>query len=446
MPSMLQVFTFAVLVEAAWGEVERSNHQLLRHEQGRIGVNVEVSSGGLNEIQVHSLPNSSAEGHVTLTARLGFGVPECKKILKKGRALLQSYANQLNTEGFLGHSHMPAVNDAFAALEGGNATDESLELIMAAFANLTLKSALKTGNVWTATDQSQFFHSCFPGLTPFKNLEEHNFFGDIETQAFQEPTVELPSEDPKVELHELRYCFRVGTAPAVKRAVTAAKIHIEEQVPCLKLVGVKAKPAGGCVVPAVEIRDENSGCWSAYQKDAEGKTSGTLLNLGRGCEMKGMVVHQLLKILGIRKELNRVDRDKYLKVRLEDLREPWMEKFFKRRQSPAVEAYENDPFDYLSINMYPAEAFTNGNHSLETLSNPFLARFLGQRLGLSELDVEALGDLYGCPAQIRPRSSTRALAELFLQGRGMRYDGSCTDHPEASRNLTCRNPWCQLHA
>ena len=26
------------------------------------------------------------------------------------------------------------------------------------------------------------------------------------------------------------------------------------------------------------------------------------------------------------------------------------------RQSPAVEAYENDPFDYLSINMYPAEA------------------------------------------------------------------------------------------
>lgn len=325
MPSMLQVFTFAVLVEAAWGEVERSNHQLLRHEQGRIGVNVEVSSGGLNEIQVHSLPNSSAEGHVTLTARLGFGVPECKKILKKGRALLQSYANQLNTEGFLGHSHMPAVNDAFAALEGGNATDESLELIMAAFANLTLKSALKTGNVWTATDQSQFFHSCFPGLTPFKNLEEHNFFGDIETQAFQEPTVELPSEDPKVELHELRYCFRVGTAPAVKRAVTAAKIHIEEQVPCLKLVGVKAK---------------------------------------------------------------------YLKVRLEDLREPWMEKFFKRRQSPAVEAYENDPFDYLSINMYPAEAFTNGNHSLETLSNPFLARFLGQRLGLSELDVEALGDLH----------------------------------------------------
>eukprot|EP00913_Durusdinium_trenchii_P002959 g2743.t2 len=408
---------------AAWGEVERSNHRLLRHEQGRIGVNVEVSSGGLNEIQVHSLPNSSAEGHVTLTARLGFGVPECKKILKKGRALLQSYANQLNTEGLgagsfgtpilsstrahnlSSHSHMPAVNDAFAALEGGNATDESLELIMAAFANLTLKSALKTGNVWTATDQSQFFHSCFPGLTPFKNLEEHNFFGDIETQAFQEPnfcvwtfpkepTVELPSEDPKVELHELRYCFRVGTAPAVKRAVTAAKIHIEEQVPCLKLVGVKAKPAGGCVVPAVEIRDENSGCWSAYQKDAEGKTSGTLLNLGRGCEMKGMVVHQLLKILGIRKELNRVDRDKYLKVRLEDLREPWMEKFFKRRQSPAVEAYENDPFDYLSINMYPAEAFTNGNHSLETLSNPFLARFLGQRLGLSELDVEALGDLH----------------------------------------------------
>ena len=29
-----------------------------------------------------------------------------------------------------------------------------------------------------------------------------------------------------------------------------------------------------------------------------------------GCETKGMAVHQLMKILGVRKEVNRIDRDK----------------------------------------------------------------------------------------------------------------------------------------
>lgn len=76
-----------------------------------------------------------------------------------------------------------------------------------------------------------------------------------------------------------------------------------------------------------------------------------------GCEMKGMAIHQLFKLLGIRKESSRVDRDKwlnwtetgchwmsldvrsirqnpcrYLNVRIEHLREPWMKKFFAKRR------------------------------------------------------------------------------------------------------------------
>ena len=400
---------------------------------------------GLGEIQHHDVNTSLDEGlsEVALAARSGFDDPACKKILRKVRTLFGAHEHQQITEGVSASQrlHVLVVNDSLTKLEDGNATEESLDLILAALGNLTLKSALQTGNVWSASDQSQFFYSCFPGLTPFKELEERNFLGDVETQAFQETTVELASDDPHVELHEVRYCFRLGTAVGAKRAFLAAKRHIEEQVPCLRFTAVKPQPTlQGCAVfPAIEVRDENSGCWSAYSKEspAESAEKTTLLNLGRGCEMKGMAIHQLFKLLGIRKESSRVDRDKYLNVRIEHLREPWMKKFFAKRQAPPpLQAYETDPFDYLSINMYPAQAFSNGNNSLEPVHDPLLAHFLGQRLGLSELDAEALGDLYGCPTKIAPDNPTRVLAQLFLDGRGLRVDGSCVDNSEAGQNLT----------
>ena len=78
--------------------------------------------------------------------------------------------------------------------------------------------------------------------------------------------------------------------------------------------------------------------------------------------MKGMVIHQLFKVLGIRKESSRIDRDKcacsrmqlfvrfdrrsfnldnwsmadngcrYVKINTEHLRQPWMKKFFAKRR------------------------------------------------------------------------------------------------------------------
>ncbi len=95
------------------------------------------------------------------------------------------------------------------------------------------------------------------------------------------------------------------------------------------------------------------------QRDVLLRTFFASLVLPWGCEMKGMVIHQIFKLLGIRKESSRVDRDKwlnctetvtyldvldvrnrqnscrYLNVRIEHLREPWMNKFFAKRRSPA---------------------------------------------------------------------------------------------------------------
>jgi len=409
-----------------------------------------AGSGGLAEAIVRAVNvTNETEGEVsdvTLTARLGFKVPQCKVLLEKARNLLHFHASQLITEG---RHHdtvrtLVVVFDALTALQGGNATEQSLEVIQAALGNVTLKTALQAGEVWTASDQGAFFYHCFPGLTPFQELEEHNYHGDIELDTYQEPTVTASHSSP-VELHqdqhEVRYCYRIGTNTTAKRAFVAARKHISDQVPCLKFTHILPDIHGkGCSLsPAIEVRDQNSGCWAGYQKEWDGTNTGTIfLNLGRGCEMEGMIVHQLMKILGVRKELTRIDRDRYLNVRTELLREPWMERYFaKRHVPPAPEAYAQDPFDYLSINMYPSTAFTNGSsHVLEPAKDMFMARFLGQRMGLSQLDVEALGDLYGCPATIRPTSPTRVLAQLMLAGKGLRFDGTCRDFPDVQTNLT----------
>eukprot|EP00438_Fugacium_kawagutii_P027764 Skav220619 [mRNA] locus=scaffold112:23578:26876:- [translate_table: standard] len=154
-----------------------------------------VRARGLGEIHHHNVNASVDEGvsEVALAARSGFDVPECKQILQKVRTLLAAQQSQVINEGLSAtqRTHIPVVNECLSQLEDGNATEESLDLILAALGNLTLKSALQTGSVWTASDQSEFFYSCFPGLTPFKELEEHNFLGDIETQPYQDPSVQL---------------------------------------------------------------------------------------------------------------------------------------------------------------------------------------------------------------------------------------------------------------
>eukprot|EP00439_Symbiodinium_sp_Y106_P053434 s650_g7.t1 len=253
-----------------------------------------AGSGGLAEAIVRAVNvTNETEGEVsdvTLTARLGFKVPQCQVLLEKARNLLHFHASQLITEG---RHHdtvrtLVVVFDALTALQGGNATEQSLEVIQAALGNVTLKTALQAGEVWTASDQGAFFYHCFPGLTPFQELEEHNYHGDIELDTYQEPTVTASHSSP-VELHqdqhEVRYCYRIGTNTTAKRAFVAARKHISDQVPCLKFTHILPDIHGkGCSLsPAIEVRDQNSGCWAGYQKEWDGTNTGTIfLNLGRG--------------------------------------------------------------------------------------------------------------------------------------------------------------------
>ncbi len=115
----------------------------------------------------------------------------------------------------------------------------------------------------------------------------------------------------------------------------------------------------------------------------------------------GSVVHEMCHALGLWHEQSRSDRDQYVEIVWENVRDEDRHNFDKR-----VERTVNlGPYDYGSIMHYPGNAFSKNG---QTTVKPLNARaILGQRRGLSEGDIAALAVLY--PSTQTPAPSTPAV-------------------------------------
>jgi len=261
--------------------------------------------------------------------------------------------------------------------------------------------------------------------------------------------------------HEVLYCFasakegRPGISTAAKEAFMQAFAHIVEQVPCISFRAVEADPnSNDCVeYPSIVVQSEPGGCWSHVGQVSD-TTTGTTndyarqsqpLNLGPGCGAKGLVVHQLVHTLGILHEINRPDRDSVIHVDQTNLKADVFEDAFKTvhdfdmNVSPDAEDTDGG-FDFLSVMMHGLYSFskTDGGE----VSKPHdirAASFMGQRMGLSELDARLLGGLYGCPDSVSPSDSNALLSKALrtaavaatahgdtVQASG--FAGECKDH------------------
>lgn len=226
----------------------------------------------------------------------------------------------------------------------------------------------------------------------------------------------------------VRYCYENGTATAAKITFEAAVQQVAAQIPCLKFQHVNATDNQTCSeLPSIMVRSQGSGCWAHVGQVSNSSerlmNRSQLLNLGTGCHLPGMAVHQLAHALGRVHETSHVDRSRYLRVVEANTNEPTLLANNSKNQASA-----RRPLDFLSVMMYPAHAFSrNGRATLEPLAEPLLGRYLGQRMGVSELDVSHFAQMYGCGADAKPATRTKDLSELFLSGKGMAFDGSCVD-------------------
>ncbi|XP_040920002.1 low choriolytic enzyme-like [Toxotes jaculatrix] len=116
-----------------------------------------------------------------------------------------------------------------------------------------------------------------------------------------------------------------------------------------------------------------------------------VLSLQRfGCIRQGIIQHELLHALGFYHEHTRSDRDLYVRINWENINEYFVYNFRKKDTNNL-----NTPYDYSSVMHYGRTAF--GKSGLETITPiPDPSAPIGQRDGLSRIDILRINRLYRC--------------------------------------------------
>ncbi|XP_061722714.1 uncharacterized protein LOC133529107 [Cydia pomonella] len=110
---------------------------------------------------------------------------------------------------------------------------------------------------------------------------------------------------------------------------------------------------------------------------------------GYDCMSEGQIMHEVMHILGFSHEHVREDRDQYISVMWDNIK-PGYKKFFEIKRRPAI--LSSLPYDYASVLHYPPRAFSkNGKYTLVAESGIDF----GQRVGLSEIDIEKVSMIFG---------------------------------------------------
>ncbi|KAM9301714.1 embryonic protein UVS.2-like [Gastrophryne carolinensis] len=130
----------------------------------------------------------------------------------------------------------------------------------------------------------------------------------------------------------------------------------------------------------------SSGCWSYIGKRGGGQT----VSLESGCMVHGSVQHELTHALGFFHEQSRSDRDNYVTIVKENIL-PGAEPNFNSYDT----LNQGIEYDFGSVMHYPSDAFSKDPDNLSTII-PKSNAAIGQRYGLSTLDVAKINKLYQC--------------------------------------------------
>lgn len=118
------------------------------------------------------------------------------------------------------------------------------------------------------------------------------------------------------------------------------------------------------------------------------------IKLGYGCRIKGIVIHEVLHSLGFYHEQSRPDRDKFVKIIMDNIKEGQKGNFVKLL--PPVINTQNLSYDYNSIMHYDRFSFAI-DRTKPTIVPLKKDADIGQRIGMSQLDIVQLQRFYGCP-------------------------------------------------
>ncbi|XP_063691481.1 uncharacterized protein LOC134823830 isoform X2 [Bolinopsis microptera] len=120
------------------------------------------------------------------------------------------------------------------------------------------------------------------------------------------------------------------------------------------------------------------------------------VSVGSGCVTMGIIAHELSHAIGFYHEQSRPDRDTFVELIKDNIRQTQLENFEKRHETEVDSL--NVPYDYGSIMHYGLKDFSeNKLPTLKTLQQVPSGVQIGQRVRLSIHDIEQANRLYKCP-------------------------------------------------
>ncbi|XP_041815003.1 low choriolytic enzyme-like [Chelmon rostratus] len=109
-----------------------------------------------------------------------------------------------------------------------------------------------------------------------------------------------------------------------------------------------------------------------------------------GCLRQGIIQHELLHSMGFYHEHTRSDRDQHVRINWENVNEYFTFNFQKKDTSNL-----NTPYDYSSVLHYGRNAFAKtGSETITPIPDASVP--IGQRDGLSDIDIIKINKLYKC--------------------------------------------------
>ncbi|XP_050498461.1 zinc metalloproteinase nas-14-like isoform X1 [Diabrotica virgifera virgifera] len=124
------------------------------------------------------------------------------------------------------------------------------------------------------------------------------------------------------------------------------------------------------------------------------------VTLGDKCRL-GNIIHEFMHVIGFWHEQSRKDRDDHINIILDNIKEGSQRNFEKKDDINFGQMY-----DYESIMHYHSKAFTKNDNITIIPKDTSFNKKMGQRIGLSKIDITKINLMYHCPEKTKAISDS----------------------------------------